>query len=285
MNRLPFAYGTMYSWTALCLLLLFIPYDEQMFSLLLMFGLDSISLPFGLIIGALGVLLHVTRSREALAGGVGVFALGTASFLYHYAVSAAPMPWAGVLMRLGLLGLMAWPLVLMLREGPNAPTTSNVAPDPNLARLMNPQHPGDLQVAVHQGGPKTSQTPPELCWVHHTGRSSASTARHIYHTGILLNQPTHIAGYHKGQEVTFIAPQHGDAAVLTTPEYRAERDAWHIRPCEACGFSELMDAPSKLASVSFPDAPAGSTPIIFTTRCGICGSGRVGLELVNRPDV
>ncbi|HEY1187878.1 MAG TPA: hypothetical protein VGE74_09485, partial [Gemmata sp.] len=137
---------------------------------------------------------------------------------------------------------------------------------PKLQGRFHPEYPDDLQVLVHDGGPRLTRNAPELMWVRVTGcAGDAFTAR-------LLNQPHHLASVKLGDEIRFVVPDGGEHPLRVTEKYLAERPDWGITPCNKCGLSELFDAPSDLIRVVFPNAPAdGAQMQAFTVFCGACG--------------
>jgi hypothetical protein len=136
--------------------------------------------------------------------------------------------------------------------------------DPKLSGKLHPQFPDDLQVAVHDGEPRRTRRPPELCWV----RITAAIGEHAYR-GQLLNQPHHLESVKQGDAIAFIAavphPLH------VTDAYLAERPDWMITPCDKGGMDECLDPPSVLVRTRFPDAPADTQMMAFTSFCAACG--------------
>lgn len=143
---------------------------------------------------------------------------------------------------------------------------------PKLKERFHPEYPDDLQVIVHDGGPRLTQNPPELMWVRVTGGMDD------VFVGRLLNQPHHLTSAKLGDEIRFIVPDGGEHPVRVTEKYLAERSDWSITPCNRCGLSELFDAPSDLMRVVFPNLPAGENVQMqmFTAFCGACG----GIQMV-----
>lgn len=135
-----------------------------------------------------------------------------------------------------------------------------------------PEYPNDLQVIIHQGGPKTSKFPPELAWVRTIGRSGN------FFLGVLLNAPHNLPKLGLGHEITFLIENGGEHPHLVPPAYLLERAAWKITPCDQCGFHEFFDTPSMLISTAFGEAMIDKTDM-FTTFCGFCG-GVQGAERI-----
>ena len=145
---------------------------------------------------------------------------------------------------------------------------------PALKRRFHPEHADDLQVIVHDGGPRISDRNPELVWV-------TLTASHgDVFTAKILNQPSQLQSARQGDEIRFILPKDGQQPLRVTEKYLAERPDWIIHPCKNCGFSELFDAPSDLIKARFADIPDGAIMDAFTAFCGMCG----GVQLVQRND-
>lgn len=136
---------------------------------------------------------------------------------------------------------------------------------PQLRGRFLPEHQDDLQVIVHDGGPRMTDKRPEAVWVTVTGCDSDVFA------GRVLNQPTQLRTVLQGQQIQFIMPAGSEHPVLVTDKYVRERPSWTIHPCRTCGFSELFDAPSDLMRVVFPNIPAGEMMETFTNLCPLCG--------------
>jgi hypothetical protein len=143
---------------------------------------------------------------------------------------------------------------------------------PSLRGRFHPESPDDLQVVVHDGGPRMSEHPAELVWVRVTGvEGEVFCAR-------LLNQPHNLQSVRLGDTIQFLVPTGGKHPVMVTEKYLRERANWIVHPCRKCGLSELFDAPSDLISKIFPDIPADAELSMFTTFCPLCG-GVQGAEL------
>jgi hypothetical protein len=138
---------------------------------------------------------------------------------------------------------------------------------PKLRGRFGTEHPDDLQVIVHDGGPRLTDHAPELLWVTVTGCEGD------VFSGRVLNQPEQVTTVAQGDEIRFVVPDSGEHALLVTKKYLQERPDWIIQPCQKCGLSELFDAPSDLMRVVFPDAPAIMEA--FTAFCGACGGVQV----------
>lgn len=145
---------------------------------------------------------------------------------------------------------------------------------PALADKFHPDFPDDLQVLIHDGGPRLSAHHPELVWVRVTGGTGTEL------TGTVLNQPDQVGGVQERSVITFLVPDGGPAPVMVTKQYLRERPDWIVQPCDGCGFTELLDAPSDLIRKVFPTLPPGATPDAFTSLCALCG----GVQLVQNKD-
>lgn len=137
-----------------------------------------------------------------------------------------------------------------------------------LAGRFHPDYPDDLQVVVHEGGPRLSICKPELVWVRIKG------GKGDLYSAEVLNQPENLQEVRQGSLIDFIVPESGEYPLQVRAKYLAERSLWAIHPCTQCGLSELFDAPSDLIKVIFPDAADGSLEM-FTSFCGVCGGVQV----------
>jgi hypothetical protein len=144
--------------------------------------------------------------------------------------------------------------------------------DPALRGRFHPEHADDLQVIVHDGGPRMTKLPPELMWVRVTG------TRPPAYVGTVLNRPQGLKTVSEGREILFLCPPGGRHPFRTSEKYLAERQEWDIAPCNKCGFGELFDAPSDLARRLFPNLPPGAAPEMMTAFCPLCG----GVQVVSR---
>jgi hypothetical protein len=139
---------------------------------------------------------------------------------------------------------------------------------PKLRGRLLPDHPDDLQVIVHDGGPRMTSHAPEAVWVSVIGAEGDVFRARV------LNQPFHLKRVSEGSQIQFIAPNADAQPVMVTQKYLQERDSWRIHPCVKCGFAELFDAPSDLIRATFPSMPAGGEVQAFTTRCPLCGGAQ-----------
>lgn len=140
--------------------------------------------------------------------------------------------------------------------------------DPRLSGRFHPQYPDDLQVIVHDGGPRTTSRRPELVWVR------VVAARADAFVGQLLNAPHQLETAHLGDEIFFV-PAGNQHPIRVTAQYLAERPDWNIHPCQACGLSELFDPPSVLLRTVFSNAPPDAQMEMFSAICGACGGVQI----------
>jgi hypothetical protein len=141
---------------------------------------------------------------------------------------------------------------------------------------FHPDHPDDLQVIVHDGGPRVTRSAPEAVWVKITGMEGD------VFRGQVLNQPQSLGTVCQGSEIKFVMPDGVDHLVMVTDKYLRERGEWIIHPCRKCGMSELFDAPSDLMRVVFPNLPPDGEMSMFTAFCPLCG-GVQGVESKSNP--
>jgi hypothetical protein len=141
---------------------------------------------------------------------------------------------------------------------------------PKLAGRFHPEFPDDLQVLVHDGGPRLTDRRPELIWVRVTGADGD------VFFGSVLNEPQQLKTVEQGSRIRFVVPEGGEHPLMVTEKYLRERPDWVIQGCNRCGLTELFDAPSDLIRVIFPNLPADAQLQAFTTFCGNCG----GVQLV-----
>ena len=144
-----------------------------------------------------------------------------------------------------------------------------------LGRLLL-NHPDDLQVFVHDGGPRISRIPAEAVWVTVTGVDGDMFR------GRVLNQPHNLQSVRQGSEIKFVVADGAEFPIMVTDKYLAERAAWVIHACRKCGLSELFDAPSELMRVVFPKSPPNAQMSMFTAFCPFCG-GVQGVESRSSP--
>ena len=136
---------------------------------------------------------------------------------------------------------------------------------PDLIGRFLSDHPDDLQVMVHDGGPRITARKPELVWV------TLMASRRDVFRGKVLNQPSQLQTVNQGDEIHFIMPKDWKHPLRVTEKYLRERLDWIIHPCENCGLSELLDAPSELMKATSRDLPDDAVREAFTALCGMCG--------------
>jgi hypothetical protein len=143
---------------------------------------------------------------------------------------------------------------------------------PKLQGRFHEQHPDDIQVVVHDGGPRVTRVAPETVWVRITGNEGD------LFTGVVLNQPEEVRSVSAGSSIQFRVPASGEPLLMVTEKYLLERSDWTIHPCDRCGLSELFDAPSDLIRAVFSPGHERLAPQLFSAICGWCG----GTQLVQR---
>jgi hypothetical protein len=139
---------------------------------------------------------------------------------------------------------------------------------------FHPDYPDDIQVLVHDGGPRLTNHRPEVVWV-----TIVRCDENVFR-GTVLNGPKQLSSISRGSEIQFLIPDGGEYPLMVTDKYLRERASWIIQPCNKCGLSELFDAPSELMRVIFPNVPPNSVLKMFTVFCGVCG----GVQVVQHRD-
>jgi hypothetical protein len=134
-----------------------------------------------------------------------------------------------------------------------------------LGGRFHPDCPDDIQVLIHDGGPRRSPVPPEVVWVRVHGHEDG-----VYR-GSVLNEPQRLTTVKQGQDIGFILADNCPHLLYVTDHYLRERGKWKIRECDKCGFAELFDPPDVLSKVLFPTAPGDFRPLHYTTFCPLCG--------------
>ncbi|MBX7221089.1 MAG: hypothetical protein K1Y36_14165 [Blastocatellia bacterium] len=140
---------------------------------------------------------------------------------------------------------------------------------PKLKGKLLEDYPDDLQVIVHDGGPRLTINPPELVWVRVMG------VQEDLFFGVVLNQPHHLQLVEKNSPIMFLVSDHAPYPIQVRASYLQERPDWMVHPCSKCGNNELLDAPSDLIKVIFPNLPSDSELEMFSTFCGLCGGVQV----------
>lgn len=138
--------------------------------------------------------------------------------------------------------------------------------DPLLKARFLPDYPDDLQVIIHDGGPRLTDARPELVWARVTGRQAADRF-----TAIVLNRPHGLKSVTEGGQIQFMIKSGWEHPVQVRDRYLAERSDWIIHPCDKCSFDELFDPPSDLIAKIFPNLPKDAVLESFTSFCPLCG--------------
>jgi hypothetical protein len=140
---------------------------------------------------------------------------------------------------------------------------------------FHPQYPDDLEVLVHDGGPRIAATAPELMWVRVVGMSDDAFL------GTLLNAPKQLTSVAIGAEILFVVPKRFEYPLRVTAQYLAERTKWDVHACSGCGLDELFDAPSSLIAKVFPNTPGELE--MFSALCGARGGAQVVKKIAAQP--
>jgi hypothetical protein len=164
------------------------------------------------------------------------------------------------------------------RETPRTMAQEDSKPwrsDPVLSGRFHREYPDDLQVIIHDGGPRFTDKPPELVWVTVSGKHAKA------YRGKVLNQPHGVTSVAQGDEILFLAVAGAEHPFQVSEKYLAERDNWIIKPCGKCGFAELFDAPSDLLKKVFPNVGKNSNEEMeaFTSFCPMCR----GVQVIHKP--
>jgi len=178
----------------------------------------------------------------------------TALAIAELGLPAAP-PW------LALFGGAEAALALGAPVAPqiNAPWRS----DPALGGFFHESYPDDLQVRFYF----VAEHQVEGMWV----RVVAVDDEIRGYAGVLLNTPkSRSEGIAQNASVSLrVAPGAGPP-IWVSAEMRANLREW-TSVCGSCGFDMVLEPMSELARRQFPNAPAGAVPVMFTTRCAMCG--------------
>ena len=154
---------------------------------------------------------------------------------------------------------------------------------PKLKDKLHPEYSDDVQVLVHDGGPRLTDHRPELVWVRVT-----ACAGSVF-KGTVLNRPQQLTSIQEGSDITFLVPDGGQHPLMVTGKYLQERPDWIVHPCQQCGLTDLFDPPSDLMRVVFPNMPEGLIMEMFTAFCGACGGVQVvqykGAQIENHPQL
>jgi len=145
---------------------------------------------------------------------------------------------------------------------------------PKLKGRFRADHPNELLVIVHEGGPQLTQRRPEVVAVEVTGLDGD------VFTGTILHQPLQLQTLRLGQRIRFVVPTAARFPVLVTEKYLRERSLWRILPCKKCGFPELFDPPSELMRSRLANSQIGGVRASFKTACPLCGGPQTVLAKV-----
>jgi len=133
--------------------------------------------------------------------------------------------------------------------------------DPALKGHFHPECPDDLQALFFF--PETKAK--EKIWVR-----LHKVAEEIQgYQGELLNQPHSTDSLKKGEFVYLRKSPGLPKPVYVSPSMKEDLIEWTMC-CQQCGFDMLFHPVKQLAARQFPDAPMGSVPIAFGTRCPLC---------------
>ncbi len=98
---------------------------------------------------------------------------------------------------------------------------------------FHPEYPDDLQILVHEGSFRFTNTKPEVMWgrllarIETTHRDGSTT--HAY-KATLLNQPKQLKTVQVGQEILLVAYPAYRFPIRVTHEYLASRGDYEITP-------------------------------------------------------
>lgn len=128
-------------------------------------------------------------------------------------------------------------------------------------------HPNFMQAIIHDGYSDAAKHPAEVVWVE--------VLRHSYESfeGRILNHPKKLNSVKKGDAVHFINGQRSPYPIMVTNTYLTDKEDWHIRGCNCCGFAELFSPPSDVMKSISERTGQNEVQSMFTTLCGMCKSG------------
>jgi hypothetical protein len=176
------------------------------------------------------------------------------------------------------------------RKKPEVVAQSNTSPPPQptmatspcpwrndglLKERFLPDYPDDLQVIIHDGGPRITEAMPELIWARVDGMTKDG-----HFTAVVLNQPHGLKNVTAGGKIQFMMKPAWEHPVQVRDEYLKERPDWKIHACDKCGFDELFDPPSALLAKIFANVPADAKTEAFTSFCPLCR----GVQVVAHKD-
>lgn len=91
----------------------------------------------------------------------------------------------------------------------------------------------------------------------------------IGYEGTLINTSHFEPGLAQGRSVLVRASRSHPPLMYVPPEAARNLEEW-TSTCEKCGCDLVFIPVEDLARMQFPDAPKGSVPVRFTTRCLLC---------------
>ena len=150
------------------------------------------------------------------------------------------------------------------KPAPGAASKTPWRDDPRLAGHFHQSQPDDIEANFVLLKQKTI----EKMWVRITAPVRAS-AVDIGFMAELLNQSHHVPEFKPGAKV-FVRPSKSHPPLLQVPRVAVDNLREWTTVCEGCGFDLLFIPVADLAKMQFPNAPAGSVPVRFTTRCIMC---------------
>jgi len=114
---------------------------------------------------------------------------------------------------------------------------SNWREHPKLKGRFLADHLDDLQVIVHDGGPRITQAPPEAVWVTITGMDGE------VFRGQVLNQSHNLQTMHQDNGIKFVMPAGSEHPIMVTDKYLRERESWITTPAKSAGCRSCCNCP------------------------------------------
>ena len=103
--------------------------------------------------------------------------------------------------------------------------------DPNFKGKFHPDFPDDLQVLVHEGSFRFTDTSPEVMWARIVAKMEVtlqSGDKYSFYKGILLNQPHQLKTLKLHQEIYLVGAEKYPHAIRIAPDYIPDRPLWEI---------------------------------------------------------